>query len=44
MAKDQSGRNGYVIGRVQGLQGSEFVPEGVLQHTFNIMLKRMIRP
>ena len=36
MAKDQSGRNGYVIRHVQGLQGSELVPEGVLQHIFNL--------
>ena len=36
MVKDQSGRNGYVTVRVQGLQGSEFVPEAGMHDTFNL--------
>ena len=36
MSKDQRARNEYVIGRVQGLQGSELVPEGGMQYTFNL--------
>ena len=35
-SKDQGARNGYVIGYVQGLLGSESVPEGGMHATFNL--------